>query len=291
MAKTNWGLNDVVQPSDLNAIGQEINQLREDVDNIDIPPASLTQAGIVQLSSATNAVDEDKAATPKAVKLAYDAATGAQNTIDTHTNLTTAHGATSAATANRLIVRDSAGRAKIAAPSASDDIARKDTVDNAVGNLSTLLTTAKGNTVAAINELFTSASNGKSQIAAAITGKGVPASGSDTFAVLAAKIGQIITGKRFVVGTANSDQDAHLRVPDFGWRPRFAFAWNPNNENSQVHASLIRPSGSSPLMVMGNATLYDLLDPTNNFYPGYWLFQSNKFTPVGSSWNYIFIEG
>ena len=37
--------------------------------------------------------------------------------------------ATSSATANRIIIRDSAGRAKVAAPSASDDIARKDTVD------------------------------------------------------------------------------------------------------------------------------------------------------------------
>jgi len=39
------------------------------------------------------------------------------------------HGATSSATANRIIIRDSAGRAKVAAPSASDDIARKAEVD------------------------------------------------------------------------------------------------------------------------------------------------------------------
>lgn len=41
-------------------------------------------------------------------------------------------GATSAATAARLVMRDTNGRAKVAAPSAADDIARKDTVDNAV---------------------------------------------------------------------------------------------------------------------------------------------------------------
>ncbi|MET3505631.1 tail fiber protein [Halalkalibacter oceani] len=40
---------------------------------------------------------------------------------------------------------------------------------------------------------FTSASNGKNQIATAITGKGVPASGSDTFTQLANKIEQIAT--------------------------------------------------------------------------------------------------
>lgn len=43
-------------------------------------------------------------------------------------------------------------------------------------------------------QAFTSASDGKNQVAAAITGKGVPASGSDTFPVLAQKIWQITTG-------------------------------------------------------------------------------------------------
>jgi hypothetical protein len=47
-----------------------------------------------------------------------------------HIDSTNAHNATSAATANRIILRDTNGRAKVAAPSASDDIARKDTVDN-----------------------------------------------------------------------------------------------------------------------------------------------------------------
>jgi len=49
--------------------------------------------------------------------------------FDAHANLTAAHSATSTATANRIIIRDSAGRAKVAAPSASDDIARKAEVD------------------------------------------------------------------------------------------------------------------------------------------------------------------
>jgi len=49
--------------------------------------------------------------------------------VDAHANLTAAHSATSTATANRIIIRDSAGRAKVAAPSASDDIARKAEVD------------------------------------------------------------------------------------------------------------------------------------------------------------------
>jgi len=52
------------------------------------------------------------------------------STVNNHANATSGvHGATSSATANRIIIRDSAGRAKVAAPSASDDIARKAEVD------------------------------------------------------------------------------------------------------------------------------------------------------------------
>jgi RNase P/RNase MRP subunit p29 len=55
---------------------------------------------------------------------------GSQSKVDTHnSNTTTAHGAVSAATANKIIIRDSNGRAKVAAPSAEDDIARKAEVD------------------------------------------------------------------------------------------------------------------------------------------------------------------
>lgn len=48
---------------------------------------------------------------------------------NTHHNATNAHSATSAATANRMMMRDANSRAKVAAPAAADDIARKDTVD------------------------------------------------------------------------------------------------------------------------------------------------------------------
>lgn len=62
------------------------------------------------------------------------------NVVDAHNSQTSVHGATSAATANTIIMRDSAGRAKVAAPSASDDIARKDTVDNHAGVTSAIST-------------------------------------------------------------------------------------------------------------------------------------------------------
>ncbi|SFA91384.1 Phage tail-collar fibre protein [Cohnella sp. OV330] len=63
-----------------------------------------------------------------------------------------------------------------------------------LGSLSALQTTDKSSAVAAINELFTLSGSGKTLVAAAITGKGVPASASETFAQLAAKIDQIVLG-------------------------------------------------------------------------------------------------
>ncbi|WP_068783203.1 tail fiber protein [Paenibacillus phocaensis] len=146
-------------------------ELADAIAGIQINDATTTQKGIVQLSNATNSTAEDRAATPKAVKSAYDAAVAAQTT------------------ANAANLAAAAAQAKADAAETPSGAQAK--VNAAVGNLASLQTTAKGNTVAAINELFTSASNGKNAVAAAITGKGVPASGSDTFAVLAGKIGQI----------------------------------------------------------------------------------------------------
>jgi hypothetical protein len=56
--------------------------------------------------------------------------------VTAHGDLTTAHDSTSAATASKIMQRDAAGRAKVAAPAAAADIALKDTVDTH-GNLTT----------------------------------------------------------------------------------------------------------------------------------------------------------
>ena len=50
------------------------------------------------------------------------------------------------------------------------------------------------NVQGAIDQLFTSVSNGKQQIASAITDKGVSTSGTDSFATMAENIGKISTG-------------------------------------------------------------------------------------------------
>lgn len=56
--------------------------LADAIAGIQINDATTTQKGIVQLSNATNSTAEDKAATPKAVKSAYDEAMAAQTTAN-----------------------------------------------------------------------------------------------------------------------------------------------------------------------------------------------------------------
>ena len=55
-----------------------------------------------------------------------------EGNIEAHVADTSAHSATSAPTANRIILRDASGRAKVAAPSAPDDISTKGYVDSVV---------------------------------------------------------------------------------------------------------------------------------------------------------------
>ncbi|WP_052339159.1 tail fiber protein [Gorillibacterium massiliense] len=112
----------------------------EDKGNIQItiPSASLITKGKVQLSNATDSTDEIKAATPKAVKAAYDRGSA---------------GVTAAATAQTRA-----------------------------------------------DQAFQSASDGKTAIAAAITGMGQAAAANETFTQLATKISKISTDSNVVVG-------------------------------------------------------------------------------------------
>lgn len=183
--------------------------LADAIAGIQINDATTTQKGIVQLSNATNSTAENLAATPKAVKLAYDAAVAAQTT------------------ANAANLAAAAAQAKADAAETPSGAQAK--VNTAVGTLSNLLTTAKGNIVAAINELFTFANNGKSDIASVVgspatsadtfaqlkthiqnskntlasnlSAKGQSASGTESLSSLASKVANINVGKRFASGS------------------------------------------------------------------------------------------
>jgi hypothetical protein len=69
-------------PRDMNALAEAVDtNVKAAIDNVTVPDASTTQKGIVQLSSATNSTAEDRAATPKAVKAAYDLAVSKQDRL------------------------------------------------------------------------------------------------------------------------------------------------------------------------------------------------------------------
>jgi hypothetical protein len=130
-------------------------------------------------------------------------------TLDTNGKLTAAQQqAASTATSGSVqlsSVTNSTDETKAATPKAVNALA------TLIGALSGLQTTAKTDLVSAINELFTSASNGKQSIATAI---GAPTASSDTFTKMASDIQAIkdnlatyLTGKgETAAGTDPLDQ-------------------------------------------------------------------------------------
>lgn len=97
---------------------------------------------------------------------AKETPSGAQAKVDAHATSTAVHGATNAPTANRIISRDAAGRAQVAAPSAAADIARKDTVDAAI---TTAASDATGKANAVQSNLMAHIGTGGAAHAAATT--------------------------------------------------------------------------------------------------------------------------
>lgn len=96
-------------------------------------------------------------------------------------------------------------------PASALQAATKQYVDTSDGDKTTLLTTAKTSLVAAVNELFQSVSNGKTSVAAAITGKGVATAGTDTFATMTTNINAIplaaLPGTNWVSRTSAADNN------------------------------------------------------------------------------------
>ncbi|KZE80302.1 hypothetical protein AV654_12370 [Paenibacillus elgii] len=120
--------------------GEYAGNLKSVVDTLAANQADMSEQ-ITELQGGTNAArqafeehtlrkDNPHDVTP--AQIGAETPDGAQNKVDAHANSTSgAHGATSAAVAGKIIQRDAAGRAKVAAPVAADDIARKQETDAA----------------------------------------------------------------------------------------------------------------------------------------------------------------
>ena len=130
--KTNWQSADVVLPTDMNRIEGNINAIETGSRTIDPAQSPSGNSGSLRqwLDWLPNMIKKITGKTNW-----YDAPDTTLAAAKTHIDATSAHSATSAAAANRIILRDASGRAQVAAPSASADIARKDNVDAVQNNL------------------------------------------------------------------------------------------------------------------------------------------------------------
>ncbi len=199
-------------------------ELDEAIAGITIPDASLTVKGKVRLSDAVNSTSDTEASTPKATKKAYDAAVAAQNA---------ANAANSAAAAAQ-------GTASAAQSAAAAAQSKADAASNAVGPLSSLLTSAKGNMVAAVNEVFQSGVDAKNRIVGALNSKfGVGASTNDTWAALADKIASInaVKGRMSMFGYGADYQN----IPAWGYTRLYGYSqttyYPPSNSEIRLDIS------------------------------------------------------
>lgn len=87
------------------------------------------------------------------------------------------------------------------------------------------------NVEGALSELFTSVSNGKTQVANAITAKGQTASGNDTFAQLATAISAINTGKKWASGTVTS-VNTNTTISGLPFTPSYVFFYSTHRTNT-----------------------------------------------------------
>lgn len=116
--KTNWQDRAVETPNKYTKSGETSTEV-----TLVQAPGTITQAGTPINAANLNKLEQG-------VEDAHSLVATAQSEIDTHEALTNPHSATSAATPSRLMLRDANGRVKVAAPSATDDVAIKQTVDD-----------------------------------------------------------------------------------------------------------------------------------------------------------------
>ena len=111
-------------------------------------------------------------------------------------------------------------------------------LNNRVGDLNTLSTTDKTDTVAAINEIYTNVDAGKNTLATAITNKGIATDATDTFDTMAANISNILAADTTVqtlvaqvTTTANEVLSGEMFINDLGQAEAGTM---PNNGNINV---------------------------------------------------------
>lgn len=149
---------------------------------------------------------------------------------------------------------------------------------DSIGDVSSLKTDEKTTLVAALNELFTSASNGKSLIAAAITGRGVDTAATDSFAVMAANIESISGGvERLVTNDESITPSGSYATSTYydttygvkvGYCPDGSVLISMKGGTSTSYENLNFTLSSAPsgIAIETSDTDWDTSDPAGNLY-------------------------
>ena len=230
------------------------------------PDASTTRKGIVQLNDSVTSTSTTQAATANAVKTAHDRANDAYNLADAAATQAEAQAIANAAETNaknaslprtggeltgtltvpqiylpngtrlrsdetRTFINTSANRFDVLAADGT-----KYLISARGGDF--YMYDENGNIITSAKDLKSSVANGKQAIATAISGKGIAASGSDEFAVLAGKISQINTGKRFATGRFTIGTNGQGAVNNLAFRPRSVIFGNRTNTNVTRYAGV-----------------------------------------------------
>ncbi|CAH8248815.1 phage tail protein [Paenibacillus melissococcoides] len=188
-----------ISARNLNNIEEGIYQLSQRIDDVKVPAASLTQAGITQLSNATDSTDETKAATPKAVNEAMQAAVNAQGAIEAHTEDQVRHITAAERTAWNAKETTEGAQAKAnQAESNAKSASLPRSGGTITGGLTVngALTVQSRNIITELDSVKQSVVDGKGKVAGVINDKGGgPVSANSTFDQLAAAISGIPQAK------------------------------------------------------------------------------------------------
>ena len=172
-------------------------------------------------------------------------------------------------------------------------------------NSSTSSIITGANVQQAIDQLFTSVSNGKQQIASAITDKGVSTSGTDSFATMAENIGKITTGLSVVISTAhrsNYSEQLNFLFSNFEGIPKYVFIFGESSQSyfTSQYNTLIsytpEENTNSSNIEMRNCSYYTNNDNwyaeyssrTANFSNNYLTINADRYWPGGEYICFLF---
>ena len=160
-------------------------------------------------------------------------------------------------------------------PLQGEDIAR---LISSIGNVDDLQTNAKETLVEALNELFTSAGNGKALLAAAITGRGVDTAATDSFATMAANVGlikggleRLVSNDESIVPTGTYADSTYYDTTygvAVGYCPDGSVLISMKSGTSTAYENLNFTLSAAPegVAIQASDTDYDTADPAGNLY-------------------------